>query len=196
MRLLGGDRRFLVMIGSMMSPQRIQASPAERTIACESRISIAYIRPLHLGQRIRPHLCVFSIQTRNRILFSRNELHNADVLPSAGTSVLPIHDGWDLTICKEELKSGLSLQSTGESPYRGKEIARSCARATVKLLPGAGYGRSSKTRLNDVSLARRKRLNPACSATFRSCASEASVPSAVCPDAMAFGVQHKTEAPE
>ncbi len=59
-----------------------------------------------------------------------------------------------------------------------------------------GHGRSSKTRLNGVSLARRKRLNPACSATFLSCPSEASVPSAVCPDAIAFGVQHKTDAPE
>ena len=58
------------------------------------------------------------------------------------------------------------------------------------------YGRNSNTRLNGVSVARRKRFIPAVADIFRNSSSGGMVPSATDPDASAFGVQHNTDAPE
>ncbi len=52
------------------------------------------------------------------------------------------------------------------------------------------HGRASKTRLNGVSVARRNRVKPPAVTAVRSCASVASVPSTVCPEAMAFAGYH------
>src|SRR5579883_1054193 len=59
------------------------------------------------------------------------------------------------------------------------------------------YGRASKIRLNGVSAARRKRLSPPAVTTARSCASVATVASAMpWPAESALGVQTSTEAAE
>jgi len=49
--------------------------------------------------------------------------------------------------------------------------------------------------LKGVSVARRKRLNPASRASVRNCSSVAMVPRTVFPDATAFGVQQRAERP-
>ena len=62
--------------------------------------------------------------------------------------------------------------------------------------PYGDYRLASKTRLKGVSAARRKRVKPPVVTTLLRSASVASVPSTVWPEAMALGVQHRTDAPE
>src|SRR3954454_8468142 len=76
------------------------------------------------------------------------------------------------------------------------EYVRSAFELGRRPLQAPGYRLISKTRLNGVSAARRKRVKPTDSNTFRSAASEASVPSAAPPPASAFGVHTSTDAAE
>ena len=66
-----------------------------------------------------------------------------------------------------------------ELPEAEAAPARRPARRRPRLARAAGYGRASSTRLNGVSVARRKRLKPASSAISRSRASPAWAPEAV-----------------
>jgi hypothetical protein len=104
--------------------------------------------------------------------------------------------------------SGRDLESTRVRPYRPgakkhrdhTAIRALCTRWCQDSLRSAGecqtYGLASNTRLNGVSVVRRNQVNPPAITTLRNCSSVARVPRTVCPEAIALGVQQRTDAPE